>query len=429
LTAKEVIKEMNNMRNRLALLSVLLLILFSITLSSALAQGGITVVTDEYETVFGETITFRVAAESESEITDIRLYYQVGGFPVTSRAEPEFELGQTVEAEHEWDLVLNYTPPGSEIAYWWKIEDAAGNELETEPVSFTYEDERYDWQELSSDQILLYWYRGDDDFGQALLDRGLEALDQLSRDTGVTVEKAVKIFIYGSHSDLLGALDQGAREWTGGRAFTDQGIVLIGVSPSNLEWGKRATVHELTHVVVHRVTDTPLGGLPTWLDEGLAMYAEGDLEPVYVAELNEAAESNTLISVRSLSSSFSADSDLAGLSYAESYSLVEFILDQYGEEKLTQLIDIFTEGAYYDDALQEALGVDTDGLEDEWRAWLGAPPRPTSVEVTPQISQPSGPTPVTQKPSGEELCCLGGLAPGAILLALFYLFRPKATQG
>jgi len=336
---------------------------------------------------------------------------------------------KTVEAEHEWDLVLNYIPPGSEIEYWWKIEDAAGNELETEPVSFTYEDERYDWQELGSDRIILYWYRGDDDFGQALLDRGLEALDQLSHDTGVTVEKAVKIFIYGSHSDLLGALDQGAREWTGGRAFADQGIVVIGVSPSNLEWGKRATVHELTHVVMHQVTDTPLGGLPTWLDEGLAMYAEGDLEPVYVAELNEAIESNTLISVRSISSSFSADSDLASLSYAESQSLVEFILDQYGEEKMSQLIDIFTEGAYYDDALQEALGVDTDGLEDAWRAWLGAPPRPTAAGVTPQISQPPAPTPGAQKSPVEGLCCLGGSVPGAILLALFYLFRPKATRG
>ena len=420
---------MTSTRKRLALLAVLVLTLFSITLSSALAQGGIAVITDEYETVFGETITFRVAAESESEITGIRLYYQVGGFPATSRAYPEFEPGQTVEAEHEWDLVLNYTPPGSEIEYWWKIEDAGGNELNTEPVSFTYEDERYDWQELGSDRIILYWYRGDEDFGQALLDRGLEALDQLSHDTGVTVEKAVKIFIYGSHSDLLGALDQGAREWTGGRAFTDQGIVVIGVSPGNLEWGKRATVHELTHVVVHQVTDTPLGGLPTWLDEGLAMYAEGDLEPVYVAELSEAAESNTLISVRSISSSFSADSDLASLSYAESYSLVEFILDQYGEEKMTQLIDIFTEGAYYDDALQEALGVDTDGLEDAWRAWLGAPSRPTAAEARPQISQPSVATPVAQKPPGEELCCLGGLVPGAILLALFYLFKPRTAQG
>lgn len=245
----------------------------------------------------------------------------------------------------------------------------------------------------------------------------------------MTVEKAVKIFIYGSHSDLLGALDQGAREWTGGRAFADQGIVVIGVSPSNLEWGKRATVHELTHVVMHQVTDTPLGGLPTWLDEGLAMYAEGDLEPVYVAELNEAIESNTLISVRSISSSFSADSDLASLSYAESQSLVEFILDQYGEEKMSQLIDIFTEGAYYDDALQEALGVDTDGLEDAWRAWLGAPPRPTAAGVTPQISQPPAPTPGAQKSPVEGLCCLGGSVPGAILLALFYLFRPKATRG
>jgi hypothetical protein len=417
------------MRNRLALLAVLLLILFSIPLSSALAQEGITVVTDEYDTIFGETITFRVAAESESEITSIRLYYQVGGFPATSRAYPEFEPGQKVEAEHEWDLVLNYTPPGSEIEYWWKIEDAAGNEIKTEPVSFTYEDERYDWQELYSDRIILYWYRGDDDFGQALLDRGLEALDQLSHDTGVTVEEAVKIFIYGSHSDLLGALDEGAREWTGGRAFTDQGIVVIGVSPSNLEWGKRATVHELTHVVMHRVTDTPLGGLHTWLDEGLAMHAEGEMEPTYAAVLNEAVESNTLISVRSISSSFSADLDLAHLSYAESQSLVEFILDQYGEEKMSQLIDIFTEGAYYDDALQEALGVDTDGLEDAWRAWLGAPPRPTAAEVTPQVVQPSAPTPVAPKSPIEGLCCLGGSVPGAILLALFYIFKSRAARG
>jgi len=415
-------------KNRLALLAVLLLTLFSATLSSALAQGETNVVANEYETVFGETITFRVIAEGESEINSIRLYYKVGGFPTTSRADPDFEPGRTVEAEYEWDLVLNYTPPGSEIEYWWKIQDTAGSELETEPTSFIYEDERYDWRELSSDRIILYWYKGNDDFGQALFDRALEALDQLRGDTGVTVEKAVKIFIYGSHSDLLGALDQGAREWTGGRAFTDQGIVLIGVSTSNLEWGKRATVHELTHVVMHQVTDTPLGGLPTWLDEGLAMYAEGDLEPVYRAELNEAIESNTLISVRSLSSSFPADSDQASLSYAESYSLVEFILDQYGKGKMTQLIDIFTEGAYYDDALQEALGVNTDGLEDAWREWLGAPPRLTAAEVTPQTSQPSVPTPVPQESPIEGLCCLGGLVPGVILLALFCLFKPRATS-
>jgi hypothetical protein len=420
---------MTSMKNRPALLAVLLLTLLSITLSPALAQGEINVVANEYETVFGETITFRLAAKSESEITGIRLYYKVGGFPATSHADPEFEPGQTVEAEHAWDLVLNYTPPGSEIEYWWKIEDAAGNELETEPVSFTYEDERYEWRELSSDRIILYWYNGGDDFGQALFDRALEALDQLKDDTGVTVEKAVKIFIYGSHGDLLGALEEKAKEWTGGRAFTDQGIVVIGVSPGNLEWGKRATVHELTHVVMHQVTDTPLGGLPTWLDEGLAMYAEGDLEPIYRAELNEAIESNTLITVRTLSSSFSADSDEASLSYAESYSLVEFILDRYGEEKMSQLIAIFTEGAYYDDALQEALGVKTDGLDDAWRAWLGAPSRPTAAEVTPQISQPPAPTPVPQKPPVEGLCCLGGLVPGAVLLALFYLFRPGAVRG
>jgi hypothetical protein len=153
------------------------------------------------------------------------------------------------------------------------------------------------------------------------------------------------------------------------------------------------------------------------------------LEPIYRAELNEAIKSNTLISVRTLSSSFPTDSDQASLSYAESYSLVEFILDRYGKEKMTQLIDIFAKGAYYDDALQEALGVKTDGLDDAWRVWLGAPPRSTAAEVTPQTSRPPTPTPVPQKPPVEGLCCLGSLVPGALLLALFYLLRPRAVRG
>ena len=97
------------------------------------------------------------------------------------------------------------------------------------------------------------------------------------------------------------------QEWTGGAAFTEFGIIAIGISPGQLDWGKGALVHELTHLVVHQATFSPYGALPIWLDEGLAMYNEGELAPPFQSALQQAISEDKLISVRSLCSPFSAD--------------------------------------------------------------------------------------------------------------------------
>jgi hypothetical protein len=49
---------------------------------------------------------------------------------------------------------------------------------------------------------------------------------------------------------------------------------------------------------------------------------------------------------------------------------------------MAELLSIFAEGALYDEALEQALGVDTDGLDNEFRLSLGLPPLPgTEVAV------------------------------------------------
>jgi len=156
-------------------------------------------------------------------------------------------------------------------------------------------------------------------------------------------------------------------------AFTEFGIVAIGISPSNLEWGRRTVAHELAHLVTYQMTYNPYGDIPTWLNEGLSMYAEGGLTPQEKAILSDAIRKDELVSVRSLSSSFPARGEIT-LHYAESYSLVEFLIDTYGNEKMLQLLATFKQGKSYDDALLEVYGFDTDGLEDAWRISLGLKP-------------------------------------------------------
>jgi hypothetical protein len=74
--------------------------------------------------------------------------------------------------------------------------------------------------------------------------------------------------------------------------------------------------------------------------------------------------------VRSLSSPFSANSDKATLSYAESYSLVDFLITNYGQGKMLELLTTFSEGSSYDGALEKVYGFDMDGLDTLWRDYL-----------------------------------------------------------
>ena len=436
-----------------------LAILFGLSLwlpAQVVAQDSIRVLDQSVDTAFRDYITFSIDVESDSPITQARLLYRVAGQIATARGDAEIEPDTQVDASFTIDQERDYLPPGTELEYWWKIEDEAGNELSTEPMPLVYMDDRHDWQTMSSDRLALYWYRGDRAFGEALFDQANKTLDQIEAEAGVKVEFPVKIFIYGSFSDLREAIAVGAQEWTGGQAFTDQGVVVIGVSPSDLTYGLAATPHELTHLVIHQATDNPYSDIPRWLDEGLAVYMSGELDAGwrgYRAQVADSAKSDKLMTLQTLSSSFPADSELAGQAYAQSGAVVEFVIQNYGQDAMAELLDIFSEGALYDDALEQALGVDTWALDSVWREDIGAPsleipaaasgdttvseeplpateepdPAPVEAPVEPAVTPPTAEEPSSPTGRGLALPCLGSSLTGLAVLGLFVLFRARVT--
>jgi hypothetical protein len=420
----------------------------SLTLPAPVAaQGPIQVLDQSVKTAFRDYITFNISLESESNITEVRLLYRVAGQLATARGDADFEPGTRVEASFTIDQKRDYLPPGTELEYWWQITNEAGDSLKTEPQHLLYMDERHDWQTLSSDRLTLYWYEGDRAFGEALFDQANKTLDQIENEAGVKVEVPVKIFIYGSFADLHDAIAVGSQEWTGGQAFTDQGVVVIGVSPDDLDYGLIATPHELTHLVIHQATDNPFGDIPRWLDEGLAVYMSGELDAPwrdYRDMVARSARQGKLMTLQTLSSSFPADSEQAGLAYAESGVVVEFIIKHYGQKAMAHLLEIFSQGALYDDALEQALGVDTWGLDNAWRESMGAPPieipasaaearpatgepvsAPTQASVEQAVEPAKAPAPASE---GQALPCLGSSLTGVVVLALFVLFRTRGSR-
>jgi len=99
-----------------------------------------------------------------------------------------------------------------------------------------------------------------------------------------------------------------------------------------------------------------------------------------------------VLTVRSLNGGFSELPDKANLSYSQSYSIVNFLIDTYVQEKLTELLNALRDAKPIDDALLEVYGFDTDGLEDAWRQSVGATPRAVSAQPTSQPTPTYVPT-------------------------------------
>ena len=359
------------------ILSIILCSLLVVLSPAAVQAGGeLEVISSSAEMDFPLRLIFNVSAESDVDITDIRLHYQVDRMEhahVTSEVYIEFEPEKLVSEQWTWDMRMGGgLPPGSSVAYWWTVRDADGDRIKTPLARIAIEDNRYDWRSLTEDKVTFYWYEGDDAFSEELMATAQGALIQLWEDTGVEIEKQVSIYIYASARDLRGSMIF-PQEWTGGVAFTRYSTIAIGISPdeSDLDWGRRAIAHELTHLVIHQVTFNPYSDLPVWLDEGLAMITEGELEPGFVNAISKARAEDRLITVRSLASPFSAYAEESILAYAQSHELVAYLISEYGQEKMFELLNTFSQGSGYDEALERVYGFDMDGLDIMWRASLG----------------------------------------------------------
>ncbi|MEW6566723.1 MAG: peptidase MA family metallohydrolase [Chloroflexota bacterium] len=384
--------------------------------------GAIDITRNEAIPDFPREIRFVLEASSASTIESAELEFGTEALAcgqATTRAFPEdFTPSNVIRVEWLWDLRrTGALPPGTVVWWRWTVRNASGGQVVTETQRLTFRDERVSWRTVSQDTLTIYWHEGSTAFAEALLEAGNQALVDLEAMTGVTLAQPANAYIYASSEEMQSAT-LFAPGWSGGLAFPRYHTVLLGVGPESLDWGRRALAHELAHVVIGAYTFSCVDSTPPWVSEGLAMAAEGEVEPSFAGILNDAIAEDKLLSVRSLGSIFSEDPDLALLAYAQSRSLVDFLTERYGQAAMLELLGHFRDGLPEDQALMAAFGLDRDGLESAWRAWIGAAPLPTSVSAGATPTRTPYPTfvPITgpASPATETPCAVPPTTPDTI---------------
>jgi hypothetical protein len=334
---------------------------------------------------FPEKVVFSADLESAATITKVKLHYgssQESCGNVSGIAFPDMTPGKAVSVKWEWNMRQDGgEPPGATIWWQWEIVDSQGKSELTERKEITWLDDIHDWRELDEGLVRLHYYDTHPTYGPELKDAAVKALARLTTDIGIQPAKPIDLYIYNSNDDMRDAVfyEPG---WTGGLAFTEYNILIIGIDPTDLTWGKSTEAHEMTHVLVGNYTYSCMGETPTWLDEGLAVYGEGGPNSTEVAIFNKNKKSDTLLSFPVLSGGFSEDPNAADLSYSQSFYMVDYLIKTYGKEKMLSLLSEIKAGSELNDALEKSYGFDLTGFENEWRKSYGLAAVSTGVETS-----------------------------------------------
>ncbi len=365
--------------------------------------------------------TSNVTVESPDP-SGITFSLQVAGDPITSavveyrRASGSTSLGGSVRAEVPSrgsgvvtaQLPTNngttYVPVGTRFTYSWKLTTEGGDTTTTDPIEFVFLDGRYTWQMIEEGGVRVFWY-ADATLAESVLRGSAGAVADMSDLLQVDIDFPITVVLYGGGDDGIaaqrprgGIYDEMSR--TGGTRVAPD---LVHVYDSlGLTW-EDITRHEITHVVTSEAGDGAFTSIPSWLDEGLATYAQSN-KGTRAAAVEFAIRTDDTMRLRNMASPTNR-AELIELFYGQSWYVVQYLIDTYGEQSMADFLATIKAGNTTDAALGEVYGLDQDSLYNEWRVSVGL----AEIEYAPVVEATSVAAPdATRAPMTLPTSVAGG---------------------
>ncbi len=358
------------------------------------AQGTITVIEQGVENQFPDGLRFYLEAQSASPIEEIRVYVQKLGQSTRSVYRTvEFEPGERISGEALFQSKTSneFIPTGTRLSYYFDIRTSDGQRLETEPQVLVYLNRGLDWDSVSDGLINVYYYHHSSESenrANQVLEVATGTYAHMGPILGVELTQPMNLVVYSDYADMRVALPPKSRVAaqqlrTLGQAFTTERTLLVDGS-SNVFVGDNilsTTAHEFTHLLVADAAGTAYGQVHTWLNEGLAVYSEGD-NTEFGLYVNTAIRNDAVPPLASLRT-YAGTPQETLRNYGLGHSVVTYLLDTYGQEKMTRLFAAIRTKHNFEKSLEEVYGLTIVELDNEWRESLGLSLRELSTPVLP----------------------------------------------
>ncbi len=360
-----------------------------------------------YTTEAPDELTFRVEVTAPDGLDGAVVHYSV--------SNPDGDIGGSVRADlspgTEMDLSATletiagnrYIPVGSHFRFHWEFETSDGERVTTEEQEFVFLDGRYDWDAISdeSEDITVYYYGGNRERAETALRATREAMLDVEELLDVEVPYPVRVVVWRESSEALAAQRPrgtfGDHVITGGARVAPDLIHVYDALGDFID----VTMHETAHLVTRVAGFGAFTRIPAWLDEGVAVYAQRQPGAGYERGVEQAIAQDNTMRLRSMTSGTNQPGRVNAF-YGQSWHVVNFMLEEWGQEPFAELFRVIKDGERTDDAMLEVYGFDQDGLYNRWREHVGLQPiefeergsaadRPDSDATRPPLGLPSRP--------------------------------------
>ena len=348
------------------------ILLIGILLGTALpvrANGDTLTEPTKVDYTMGGTVNFETRVLIESPIQEVWVFVHPQGDINTIAGLASLHPSNVVT--YKLELSEHPIRAYSTIEFWYRITLEDGTEITTDPETFVYFDNRFEWQTLTGPPFEIFWYEGDLIFGQEILNTAQEGMSRFQNYVPVPQPADIQAYVYASATELQTALRLSGESglWIAGHADPNLGVVVVTIPPGPAQTYeiKRQIPHEITHVMLYQWLGEDYYNLPQWLREGLPSMAELFPNPDYALLLENAQETESLLPMDTLCESFPLGASNFLLAYAQSADFTWFLYENYGSTGLEALSRAYADGLSCEQGAQQALGISLTELDREWR--------------------------------------------------------------
>ncbi len=249
-----------------------------------------------------------------------------------------------------------------------------------------YED--FDWKILRTEHFNIYYYGEMETIAEIGASYAEEIYAELAEKLNHVVTRKIPLIFYNTsiHFQQTNITPGFIPEGVGGFFEFLKGRVVIP-STGSLSDFRHVIRHELVHVFMtnkvfrilrdHRQPTDVLP--PLWFVEGLAEYLSTDIDAQAEMVMRDAVINNYFVGLKDIFKIYGSF-----LMYKEGQSFLEFVEDNYGEEKIFHLLDNFWLFRNFNDVIEFTFGKPIEEIDNEWRYYLKKKYFPLLADKVPQ---------------------------------------------
>ncbi len=238
------------------------------------------------------------------------------------------------------------------------------------PISFAL-----DWQIFTTPHFNLYYQEKDRLLASYIIERAEKDYKRIVLDIGIDPGISAKVYLAPNQKIFKSLQPQGSKtqEWSVGVFYPGLNLILL-LSSKAYKQGRldlqKIMAHEITHFIIYNVTTDKGNNLPKWLHEGLAMYEAREWNWHHSLVMAQISISRSFLPLSSLEKGFPGENKSAERAYAQSMSLISYIINKHGSKSLYMIIKNLIGGMQTEEAFEDALGISLKNFEIQWHKYL-----------------------------------------------------------